>query len=180
VTRVLSRLAALAVLAWVLGFAVFVLTLPGPAGAETTDAIVVVTGGEGRLARGLELLRQKKAKRLLVSGVDRSVRPHELAIAANAPVSLFDCCVDLGREAVDTRSNAEETAAWLKRRNYRSVRLVTSGWHMPRARLELAARIDPEVRILEDAVPGERPPGAMLREYSKFALRYAAMLLGVV
>src|SRR3546814_9682640 len=108
----------------------------------------VMTGGPRRVGRCVDLLRAGRAKRLLVSGVARTVRPHELALTVDAPPSLFECCVDLGREAVDTRSNADETAKWVKRRGYRSIRLVTSAWHMPRARLELSARLDDDVLIV--------------------------------
>jgi uncharacterized SAM-binding protein YcdF (DUF218 family) len=178
-TRFLVRILGLAVLTLVFGFVVFVLTLPGPAGDEKTDAVVVLTGGAGRIARGLEQVRTGRAKRLLISGVDRTVRPVELARAAEQPQALFDCCVDLGFGAVDTRSNGEETAAWMRRHRYRSVRLVTSAWHMPRARLELAARIGPDVLILSDAVPSERAPAAMIEEYAKYVLRLGALGLGI-
>src|SRR3546814_20006513 len=114
------------------------------------------------------------------SDLARTVRPHELALTVDAPPSLFECCVDLGREAVDTRSNADETAKWVKRRGYRSIRLVTSAWHMPRARLELSARLDDDVLIVSDAVPGDRPPAAMSREYPTYVLRLLAVWLGLV
>lgn len=177
----LVRIVAAAVLIWVLGFALWVVLLPerGDDGIRT-DGIVVMTGGPGRVDRGVDLLRAGRAERLLVSGVARTVRPHELALTVDAPPSLFQCCVDLGREAVDTRSNADETAKWVKRRGYRSIRLVTSAWHMPRARLELSARLDDDVLIVSDAVPGERPPAAMSREYTKYVLRLLAVWLGIV
>lgn len=180
-TRVLVRIFAAAALIWVLGFALWVVLLPDRNDSgRTTDAVVVLTGGPGRVQRGVELLQAGKAKRMLISGVDRSVRPHELAEIVDAPVSLFDCCVDLGREAVDTRSNADETVRWVKKRKYHSLRLVTSAWHMPRARLELSARLDDDVKIIADAVPGDRPPAAMSREYSKYALRLLSVWLGIV
>lgn len=180
-TRALVRIVAAAALIWVLGFALWVLLLPDAAtGGRRTDAIVVMTGGSGRVDRGVALLRAGKAKRLFISGVDRTVRPHELALMADAPPALFRCCVDLGREAVDTRSNADETARWVRKRHYRSVRLVTSAWHMPRARLELSARLDDNVEIVSDAVPGERPPAAMSREYTKYVLRLLSVSLGMI
>lgn len=175
------RILAAAGLIWVLGFALWVLLLPG--GNDTgrkTDAIVVMTGGPGRVDHGVALLRAGKARRLLISGVDRTVRPHELALTVHASNGLFDCCVDLGREAVDTRSNADETVRWVNKRGYRSLRLVTSAWHMPRARLELAARLDDDVEIVSDAVPGERPPAAMSREYTKYVLRLLSVAMGIV
>src|SRR3546814_10350716 len=55
-----------------------------------------------------------------------SVRPIELAVEYKTRPAVFECCIDLGHEAVDTRSNAEETAAWVRDHRYRSVRLVTS------------------------------------------------------
>ena len=56
----IRRLAALVVLGWALGFAAFMLMLPGPAADDvTTDAIVVPTGAAGRIARGLEGLMRR-------------------------------------------------------------------------------------------------------------------------
>lgn len=177
--RLATRLLALVVLAWIFGLAIFVLTLPGPAGAIRTDAIVVLTGGPGRVARGVALLRAGRAKRLLISGVDRTVRPHELAVATGTPMRLFDCCIDLGFGAVDTRSNADETAAWMQQHGYRSLRIVTSAWHMPRARMELSARFGPDIDLIEDAVPAERAPWPLIQEYAKYVLRLVALKVGL-
>ncbi|MEY4672029.1 MAG: hypothetical protein RLZZ415_1908, partial [Pseudomonadota bacterium] len=51
----LSRVSGLLVLAWALGFVLFAVTLPQPAAEEPTDAVVVLTGGAGRIERGLEV-----------------------------------------------------------------------------------------------------------------------------
>ena len=174
----IGRLLAALALAWLCGFILFVVTLPAPAGPDATDAVVVLTGGQGRIERGIDLLRHRRARRMLVSGVDRTVRPHELALRTGAPAALFACCVDLGREAVDTRSNAEETAAWVRRRGYGTIRLVTTDWHMPRARFELA-RLLPNVVIVEDAVRSEPSLTVLLKEYDKYLLRRLAVPLGV-
>lgn len=179
--RFIIRVFATAALVWILGFALWVTLLPDANNSgRTTDAIVVMTGGAGRVDRGVTLLREGKAKRLLISGVDTTVRPQELAATVDAPVSVFECCVDLGREAVDTRSNADETARWVVKHNYQSVRLVTSSWHMPRARLELSARLDDKIEIVSDAVPGDRPAAAMSREYTKYILRLLAVGMGII
>ena len=176
----IRRLAGLVLLAWVLGFAVFMLTLPPPLdAATTTDAIVVPTGGPGRIDRGLDLLRAHQARRLLVTGVAPGVRAIDLARRYDASRALFACCVDLGGEAVDTRSNAEETARWVRVHGYRSVRLVTSDWHMRRARMELAAALGPGVLVIVDGVPGEARLGLLVNEYDKLILRRVALWLGV-
>lgn len=178
-TPVLFRALMLLVLAWIAGFVWFVLSLPAPAPASVrTDGIVVLTGGPGRIARGVELLRAKKAERLLISGVGASVRPIELAVELNIPPELFDCCIDLGKRAADTRGNGEEVAAWAAKRNYRSIRLVTSQFHMARAEAEAKARLGAEVELVPDAVPGKSSPRVLALEYSKFLFRRILILLG--
>ncbi|MHA6769608.1 YdcF family protein [Sphingobium ummariense] len=173
------RFLALALLGWMLGFAWFAVFLPQPLDGRATDAIVVLTGGAGRIDRGIALLREGAAKRMLISGVDRAVRPSELAAQYKAPEPLFTCCITLGREAIDTRSNAIETAHWLERRNYATVRLITTDWHMRRAALELRQALPARVTLVYDAVPS-RPSLTMLaREYNKYLLRRAAALLGI-
>ncbi|AUW57535.1 hypothetical protein C1T17_04880 [Sphingobium sp. SCG-1] len=173
------RSASLMLIAWILGFAWFGAFLPQPLDGRTTDAIVVLTGGAGRLDRGLALLKDGAAKRMLISGVDRSVRPVELANRYNVPMPLFDCCVTLGREAIDTRSNALETGRWLNRRNFRTVRLITTDWHMRRAALELRQALPGDVILVYDAVPS-RPSLAMLfKEYNKYLLRRVVAFLGI-
>lgn len=173
------RALALLVLVWALGFAAFMLSLGRPVAGMRTDAIVVPTGGPGRIDRGIALMRRGMARRMLVTGVDPDVRPHELAKAYDAPVALFDCCIDLGQEAVDTRSNAVETAAWVAANRVRSVRLVTADWHMARARMELHAALGPGVEILGDPVPTQPRLSMLFSEYHKFLIRRVALWLGV-
>ncbi|MDB5662505.1 MAG: hypothetical protein JWM38_168 [Sphingomonas bacterium] len=165
------RLASALLLAWMLGFAWFATGLPGPADDTITDAIVVPTGGTGRVKRGMDLLQRHRARRMLISGVDRRVRPPEIAESFGVPLALVDCCIDLGREAVDTRSNGAETAAWLRQRGYRSVRLVTTDWHMARARYELSRNLGTDIILIGDAVPSEPGLMSLLTEYNKYVLR---------
>ncbi|MCC2980335.1 MULTISPECIES: YdcF family protein [unclassified Sphingomonas] len=175
----IARLIGLVAVAWSLGFAAFMLTLAQPADPQlTTDAIVVPTGGPGRIPRGLALIEGKRAKRMLVTGVATGLRKADLA-AANGHEAAIACCVDLGREAVDTRSNAEETARWMREHGYKSVRLVTSDWHMARARMELGATLDSDVRIYRDGVPAEQRLGRLVNEYNKLILRRIALWAGI-
>ena len=169
------RLFGVALIFWCLGFAAFMLTLPRALEGSTTDAIVVPTGGAGRIDRGLALMRGGQARRMLVTGVAPGVRAADLARTYHASLRLFACCVDLGPEAVDTRSNAEETATWMRRHRYRSVRLVTSDWHMARARMELAAALDPRTVVLSDGVRSEPRLGLLVNEYNKLILRRIAL-----
>jgi uncharacterized SAM-binding protein YcdF (DUF218 family) len=176
---VISRIVALFLLVYTLGYAVFVLVLPRSAGDTQTDAIVVLTGAAGRIDRGLDLLEKGRARRMLISGVARTVRPVELAAQTGRDQQLFRCCIDLGRESVDTRSNAEETARWLQQHRFKTVRLVTTDWHMPRARFELSRRAGGGIEIVEDAIASDPKFRQLFMEYNKYLLRRAAILIGV-
>ena len=175
----IRRAFAFVFLVWVLGFAWFALFLPQPAELTRTDSVVVLTGGAQRIDRGLEILETKNARRLLISGVDLDVKPGELAVEYQRPVALFDCCIDLGFRAVDTRSNAIETARWVKRNNIRTLRLVTHDWHMRRAKMELAIALPDTVDVIADAVPTQPSLYVLFREYNKYWLRGTAALIGV-
>lgn len=175
----IRRLAASLALAWLIGFGWFMLALPGPGDARPTDAIVVLTGGAGRIDRGLDLLRARAARRMLVTGVAPGVGPIALATEYRASPALFACCIDLGHEAVDTRSNAEETRDWVRRHGYKSVRLVTSDWHLRRAQLELANALGPDVAVIGDGVPGNPRAPLLLSEYNKLLVRRFALAFGI-
>jgi uncharacterized SAM-binding protein YcdF (DUF218 family) len=175
----ISRLISLCLLGWMLGFAWFALLLPQPLDGRKTDAIVVLTGGAGRIDRGLDLMKERAARRMFISGVERSVRPNELASRYHVDSALFDCCITLGREAIDTRSNGIETAHWLDRRGYDTVRLITSDWHMRRAAFELRQALPDDIVLVYDAVPGKPSLGTLFKEYNKYLLRRAAALIGI-
>ena len=172
------RIASLLLLGWALGFLWFAMMLPQPAGDTRTDVVVVLTGGKGRIDRGLEALDRGWSKRLLVSGVDREVKPHEFALEYKVGTTRMACCITLGFEAVDTRSNALETARWLAREKAATVRLVTSDWHMRRAAMELRRAAPAGVTIVEDAVPSQPSLKALFLEYHKLIARRLARAVG--
>ncbi|MEP6868226.1 MAG: YdcF family protein [Novosphingobium sp.] len=169
----LRRLLFLILLGYLLGFAWFALELPGAAGNVTTDAVVVLTGGEGRITRGLNVLRAGQAKQLLISGVDKDVKPRELAAEFKVAKPLMRCCITLGYDAVDTASNASESARWIAERKFTSVRLVTSDWHMRRAAWDLSLLLPSGVKVVEDAVPTHPSARILVLEYNKLLARLA-------
>ena len=171
------RLGSLLLLLYALGFVLFAFTLgkPAPAKAAATDAAVVLTGGPGRLEHGIDVLKAHRAKRLLVAGVDPSVTKADLVRRIPAGRKWISCCVDLGSESVDTRSNAEEAGRWLARRNYHSLRLITSDWHMRRARYEFQKILGNKYEIVTDAVRTEPGIVTLFSEYNKYLLRRVAV-----
>ncbi|WP_310496765.1 YdcF family protein [Sandarakinorhabdus sp.] len=175
---VLVRIAAVLLLGWIGGFVWFSQTLPGPAPlALKTDAVVVLTGGAGRLQRGLQVLEARAARRMLVSGVGRDTTRRQLALAAGIAKKRLDT-TDLGYEAVDTRSNAEETARWVAKNDFRIIRLVTSSGHMRRSMLELTRVLPPAVEVVPDGVPVPPQLSSIASEYSKYLLRRVALASG--
>lgn len=172
----IRRLFSVALIAWAMGFVAFAVTLPAPLDNAGTDAVVVVTGGKGRIDRGFAVLRQGWARKMLVSGVDREVKPGEFAAEYKVPRALLSCCVTLGYRATDTRSNGSETADWVRGNAVRSIRLVTNDWHMRRAALELHRALPAGVTIVEDAVPTQPSLYVLFLEYHKLLARYVAGL----
>jgi uncharacterized SAM-binding protein YcdF (DUF218 family) len=152
--------------------------------ARRTDAIVVLTGGAERVQTGLELLQDGAAPRLLVSGAAPGLTLAELARAHGWDVAALGGRVTLGHAAATTAGNAAETAAWARPRGVRSLRVVTAGYHMPRALLELRRAL-PGVALVPHPVgptalrEGEVPAGRMARllagEYAKYGLALAGL-----
>jgi len=164
----LGRIAALLLIVWLLGFVGFAATLPQPSARSQTDAIVVPTGSSGRIERGLAMMKTRAARQMLVSGVDRKVKPGEFLAQYHVPKALLDCCITLGFAATDTRGNGIETAQWMAAHDYTSLRLVTADWHMRRAALELANQLPGTVTITRDAVRTDVSLWTLFREYHKF------------
>jgi len=121
--------------------------------------IVVATGSGGRIQAGTSLMLNGLAKRMLISGTGSGVSLEDIRKLANEVGTdharidaLFDCCVDLGPEALDTKGNAIETRTWAEARGLGEILLVTSDFHIPRALIEFR-RAMPGINVLPYAVP---------------------------
>jgi uncharacterized SAM-binding protein YcdF (DUF218 family) len=95
----------------------------------------------------MKLLAQGKAKRVLITGVYRATTKEELKQLASQGDQYFACCVDIDKEARNTIDNATETAEWVAQRQFHSVIVVTSNYHMPRALAELGRAMPAVVLI---------------------------------
>lgn len=176
----LLSLAALAI--GFVSFATHVDRLETPETLPQADGIVVWTGrGGGRLEMAGQLLRDGRGERLLISGVNDQVDLTDIMALTGLTDELANCCVDLDYVAEDTRGNATETAIWAEALGYDHILLVTSAYHMPRARIEIAHEIG---RIVITPVPVGANDDAkwwrdgarfqrLMGEYSKYLLAMA-------
>lgn len=189
IRRIVLALGGLVFAAWLLGLAVFSGTVPRSLSVDdqVTDAIVVLTGGSNRLEQGLTLLLQGRGKKLFVSGVHRGVLLNELLQRVGISSNNAPCCIVLGYRADHTEGNARETANWIRKQKFRSLRLVTANYHMPRSLLEFSAAM-PDIRIIPHPVFPEsvkirewwRWPGTatlILGEYNKYLVVAARLTI---
>lgn len=148
----LTFLAALGFL-WLAGFGLFVEYVRGMQPqdpAQPTDAIIVLTGGPQRVNKGLDLLSTGQAKKLFITGVNGHVSLQEIMSLWKRPIideDSNDCCIILDHKARNTIQNARETSAWAEKEHIKTLRLVTSDYHMPRAWLEFHESM-PGIRIM--------------------------------
>ncbi|MCB9965108.1 MAG: YdcF family protein [Rhodospirillales bacterium] len=173
---------------WCAGFLWFA-TVAMPAEQATAtqaqaDAIVVLTGDRGRIEEGFYLFSTHRAPRLYISGVNRSVALQDLTGKWDG-APLPDCCIDMGYEAANTWGNAQESAEWFKKHHISSIFLVTSDYHMPRARVEFHFAA-PEVTVYPHPVFSEPETRRkfeftklMVGEYHKTILTYIRNVLSL-
>ncbi len=139
VTILVLSVAGGLIAAFLASFAVFLheISFDKPRTSRNADGIVVLTGAVQRMNDAVELLANRRGRRLLVSGVNPITTTEELKKQIPDFARLSECCIDLGHEAQNTLGNAVETAAWAKKHQFKTLLVVTSAWHMPRALVEL-------------------------------------------
>ncbi|QDH24075.1 YdcF family protein [Neokomagataea tanensis] len=141
--KTLFRFLCSAALVLGIGFALFVADAcrPPPSSPSHADAIIALTGGEKRVNTAIDLLRQGYAEKLFVSGVGPHVTLAQLIAAPgiHQPALPPDLTarITLGRRAYTTIGNAHETTDWTLQQHAQHVILVTAGYHIRRAALEL-------------------------------------------
>lgn len=179
--------------ALIAGFFWFIQAIPetSPEPDTRTDAIVVLTGSAGRLERGLRLLEENRAEVLYISGVGGDGTVMEVLSHAHSAspqtLSALKSRIEIGNKARTTFGNVEEVKAWAKRKGVRSVRLVTSSYHIPRSMLIFSSELD-DVNIIAEPASSKRfskkevfadPPSLRIAvsEYYKFLLTYVLVFL---
>lgn len=158
---------------WAFGFAGFVVSVRGiEQTISRADGIVVLTGGPGRIDEGFKVLIAGRGNRLLISGVDQKINNETILAVFGQDQALWDCCVDTGRQATNTRTNALEASAWAKNKGYASLILITSDYHMPRSLNTFQDYAD-NLTIIPHPVKADVSPLVLALEYDKYLLSLA-------
>lgn len=173
---------------WCAGFAWFCVDALNPVSQSVPcDGIVALTGGRDRIETSLMLLDKGVGHKLLISGVG----PHATLsqLTEHAPVTLtpdLAARITLGRRAVSTIGNGSETAEWARRNAIHSLLVVTAGYHIRRAMVELH-RAAPGVTLYPYPVrspalrrsPDRATFSLLLREYIKWIGSHLGLSRGV-
>ncbi|MBO6638595.1 MAG: YdcF family protein [Roseitalea sp.] len=177
-------LTGLALIAFIVGFFVFAAQIGDqteyrPTGVAA-DGIVVLTGGRARLEPAVTLVREGRGARLLISGVDADISDATLRRSLRVDADLFECCIDIDREALDTEGNAKSSAEWARRNGFDSLIIVTNDYHVPRSMLEMRHAL-PDIDIVAYPVVNTKPETTdlaavvdryrvLLGEYAKYVV----------
>ena len=160
----------LAILAWSIGFCAFahqIYAYPQDDKSKT-EAIIVLTGGKNRTTEAGKLYNRKLGDKLFISGVNKQVslgqieKRNEIKLKSKSKV-------ELGQKARDTIGNAEESVEWINQNHIKSVRLVTSNYHIPRSLLEFKSRL-PDLEIIAYPVYSENVQQQWWKSWGSFAL----------
>lgn len=144
---------------------------------QITDAIIVLTGGSGRIDEGINLLNNGSGKKLFISGVAPTVQTNDLIVSKWENRDNLIKNTFLGKSARNTHENAVEINKWTSENNIKSVRIVTAYYHMPRSVLEISKTTKKLEIIMHPVFPEQlsaewwfKPSTAILitEEYFKF------------
>lgn len=155
---------------WIGGFIIFDAYIKqSQNNMQRTDAVVVLTGGKNRIAEALRLFNIGMADILIISGVDDKVSIQELQKQNKTLITKNQDKIIIGREATNTNQNAIEVSEAIRRNNIRSVRLVTSYYHMPRSREEILA-YNPDLEIIIHPVYSQNVSSKWWKKWNSFKL----------
>jgi uncharacterized SAM-binding protein YcdF (DUF218 family) len=120
---------------------------PRPASGKTADAILILAGGDKRILTGLEAFRTGLGRQLHVVGTGHSVVPASIIPGYDRLPASEQGRIHLEGWSETTLENAISAKSIVRESGYRSLILVTSDYHMPRAFLALRKAVPDSVAI---------------------------------
>lgn len=163
---------------WLGGYLAFINMAPANDDYDVAAA-VVLTGSSGRIEEAVRLLERGNIDRLLISGVNIQVRARDLADIVGIRSEMLECCIELGRDALDTKGNAKEAADWAREHQYGQLIVITAEYHMPRTML-IFSKAMPEVELFPHSVSVKASLFGTVKEYNKYVLTLFGIRTGLV
>lgn len=159
-----------AVFLWFVGLAVFNRYINSYENdRETkTDAIIALTGGRNRIKEAASLLNEGYSSTLFISGVEKGVSFNEIANVQKLDIHSGNEVI-IERASKNTVENAIKTNEWIKDNNIKSIRLVTSNYHMPRSVLEFKSQ-NAGVKIILNPVYSDKVSDKWWKNWGSFVL----------
>lgn len=119
------------------------------------DAIIVLTGGKGRVDEGLRMLRSGVADTLILSGVHEDSGMD--AIFAHGLEPKLRNNIILEKSSKNTYENAVETRKLVVENEFKSIVLLTSWYHLKRAEYIFRTVLPKDIAITACAVAPPEP-----------------------
>lgn len=167
------RLVILGIVLAFLGLSAWLFLFPAQDSPRRADAVVVLAGArKPRLAKGLELVRKGVAPVLVISDGRDPFWPEANRLCRNGGATFRVVC--FRPDPYNTRGEAEAIGRLARRRGWRSVVVVTSTFHVTRARMLFERCVDGDVDAVGASYAKKRLPKYVLSEWVK--LTYAVTL----
>jgi len=119
---------------------------PGPP-PRPADALMVLSGGEGRIAEGYRAWSSGAASEFYILGAGRHVPLTRLVPPASSLPPAARSRVHAEGWSENTLENAFSARSAVEERNFSSVILVTSDYHVPRAWIAFRKVLPPRVAL---------------------------------
>lgn len=120
------------------------------------DCGVVLTGGPGRIREAIEILGQKKIKKLIISGVYKEAQLAEIFPPLPFYPEVDSNDIILEKHSESTYGNAVQSLALVQTLQCRSVLLITSQMHMRRSYKIFRAMYPESIQIQKHYVLSQR------------------------
>jgi uncharacterized SAM-binding protein YcdF (DUF218 family) len=166
--RIVVALVAILLVAWLVA-TVRIVFLPVEDDPGKADAVVVLSGSKHeRLDRGLELVREGVAPTLVISGGFDARQPVANRLCREGGDGFAVACFTPDPDS--TKGEARTVAALARKHGWQRVLLVTSRFHVTRARMLFDRCLDADVDAVGVDYPWTSVPAAVAGEWVKLGL----------
>lgn len=168
--KLLFYILLLSAIVWFAGFLAFNYRINSYKTDEQTktDAIIALTGGKNRIAEAVRLMKRGLAGKMFISGVQKDISLKEISRIQKVDMPQFGK-IELENRSTNTVENAIETSDWIRKNQIKSIRLVTSNYHIPRSMEEFRSQ-NPQIKIVLHPVYSDNVSSQWWKNRGSFCL----------